>query len=103
VPDSLLYSGTLTPRSQNVLSSLHVPWVLVIFAAVLLARILMAASLQRRLTGERTALSHGWFVLLKDFLGIAIWAAAFLGDTIDWGGTKLRLTRGGKLTAVQME
>jgi ceramide glucosyltransferase len=103
VPDSLLYNGTLSPRIQNALSPLHVPWVLVAFAAILGSRILIVASLQQRLTHERGARHDSWFVPMKDVLGVAIWAAAFLGNTIEWRGTKMRLTRAGKLVPVQTE
>ena len=103
VPDSLLYGGTLSPRMQNALSPIHVPWVLVAFAVVLGVRVVIAASLQQRLHGACGARRQGWFVLLKDFLGVAIWAAAFLGNTIEWRGTKMRLTHGGKLEPLEMD
>jgi ceramide glucosyltransferase len=103
VPDSLLYNGTLSPRLQNALSPLHVPWVLVIFAVVLGTRILIVTSLQQRFTRERGDRRDGWFILVKDFLGVAIWAAAFLGNTILWRGRKMRLTRGGTLVPSQRE
>jgi len=97
VPDSLLYNGTLSPRMQNTLSPLHVPWVLAVFIVMLLVRIMVAASLQQRLTQERGARHHWWFVPMKDFLGVAIWATAFLGNTIEWRGISMRLVSGGRL------
>lgn len=97
VPDSFLYSNTLSPRLQNTLSPIHVPWVLAAFVTVLVVRILIAASLQRRLTNQPGALRQWWFVPMKDFLGVALWAAAFLGNTIEWSGRKFRLTTGGRL------
>ncbi len=100
VPEAWLYGGALPPRLQHALAPLQVPWVLLAFAVVLATRLLLAASLQQRLTQERGARGQSWFVLLKDFLGVAIWAAAFLGNTIEWGGQKMRLARGGRLRPV---
>lgn len=96
VPDSLLYGQTLTPGLRSALAPLHVPWVLVIFLAVLAARVFIAAELQRRLTRAPRA-SRWWLVVAKDFLSVATWAAAFIGNTIEWRGSKFRLTRGGRL------
>jgi ceramide glucosyltransferase len=96
LPDSLLHEQVLSLRWQSLLAPLHVPWVLVIFAAVLAMRAGIASHLQRRLTRKPRA--AGWTVVVaKDFLGVAVWAAAFLGNTIEWRGTKFRLTRGGRL------
>ncbi len=96
VPDSFLYAQALSPSLQSVLAPLHVPWVLVIFLALLAARVFIAAELQRRLTRQPRA-SRWWYVVTKDFLSVAVWAAAFLGNTIEWRGRKFRLTRGGRL------
>ena len=63
----------------------------------LLVRILVAQSLQRRLTPERKLVSPAWLVLLKDVLGAAIWLNAFAGDTVEWRGRKLKLRRDGTL------
>lgn len=95
VPDSLLYGHALPPHLQSALAPLHVPWGLVIFLGVLAARVFLAAELQRRLT--RKPASRWWLVVAKDFLGVAIWTAAFIGNTIEWRGRKFRLTRGGRL------
>lgn len=96
VPDSLLYGQALTPSLKSAFAPLHVPWVLVIFLTVLAARVFIAAKLQQRLTRKPCA-SRWWLVVAKDFLSVAIWAAAFLGNTIEWRGRKFRLTSGGRL------
>ncbi|HEY0552066.1 MAG TPA: glycosyltransferase [Verrucomicrobiae bacterium] len=96
VSDSLLYSGALTPGLQRVLAPLHVPWVLVIFLAVLTARVFIVAELQQRLTRTPRA-SRWWLVFTKDVLGVAVWAMAFMGNNIEWRGGKFRLNRGGRL------
>jgi hypothetical protein len=66
--------------------------------AALLFRSGSALLLQRRLTG-RTDHYPWWFLPpLKDFFAAAIWAAAFLGNTVKWRGRRYRVNRGGKLT-----
>jgi ceramide glucosyltransferase len=96
VPDSVLYGQALTPQLQSALAPLHVPCVLVIFLTVIAARVFIAAELQRRLT-RKPGTSRWWLVVAKDFLGVAVWTAAFLGNTIEWRGRKFRLTSGGRL------
>ena len=98
VPDSLLYSRALPHEMQNALTLLRVPWVLVILLAVLVTRVLLTAALIERLTRERGALRYWWLVPARDFLQFGLWAAAFLGHTVEWRGKKFRLTRDGQLT-----
>jgi ceramide glucosyltransferase len=38
-----------------------------------------------------------WLVPLRDFLSFALWCYAFVGNTFEWRGRKLKLTRDGKL------
>lgn len=96
VPDPILY-GSLSARMQNSLALIYVPWVLVIFLGVLVARVLIAGALQRRLTQKAGAIRYWWLVPAKDFLGATVWAVAFLGNTVEWRGKKFRLASGGKL------
>jgi ceramide glucosyltransferase len=98
VSDSFLYSHALSPRMQAALAPIHVPWVLVAFAVVLVTRIGIAVTLQRRLTQSRSdAQRYWWLVPARDFLGVAVWAASFPGNTIEWRGKKFRLARDGRL------
>jgi ceramide glucosyltransferase len=97
VPDALLYSRAFPHEMQNALALWRVPWVLVVFFTVLVTRVLLAAALQERLTQERGALRYWWLVPAKDFLQTALWAASFLGRTVEWGGRIFRLTRDGRM------
>jgi hypothetical protein len=38
-----------------------------------------------------------WLVPVKDLLQAAIWAGAFLGNTVEWRGQKMHLRRDGTL------
>ena len=97
VPESLLYSRAFPAEMQKAFALLGVPWVLVVFFTVLVTRVLLAATLQERFTQERGALRYWWLVPAKDFLQTGLWAASFLGNTVEWGGKKFRLTRDGRL------
>lgn len=57
-----------------------------------------------------TAVTAGWFVLrsrdvlrlwwlipLRDWFGSAVWAAGMFGNTVEWGGEKLRLDGEGRI------
>jgi ceramide glucosyltransferase len=65
--------------------------------ALLLARIVLAQNLQRRLTPERDLVSPLWLVPVKDLLQAAIWFCAFAGSTVEWRGRKMKLRRDGTL------
>jgi ceramide glucosyltransferase len=65
--------------------------------ALLLARIVLAKNLQRRLTPERDLVSPLWLVPVKDLLQAAIWFCAFAGNTVEWRGRKMKLRRDGTL------
>jgi len=73
------------------------PWLPLLAAAVLLIRILLAQNLQRRFTPGRWLVSPFWLVPVKDLLHTAVWAGAFLGNTVEWRGQKMRLRREGTL------
>ena len=69
--------------------------------ALLLLRIVLAQNLQRRFTPERKLISPFWLVPVKDWLNAAVWLAAFLGNTIEWRGRKLKLRRDGTLAVLR--
>jgi ceramide glucosyltransferase len=66
-------------------------------AALLALRAYLAAVLYRRLRRGLTGHAAPWRVWLKDLLGVALWATAFLGDQIVWRGTRFRVLRDGRL------
>jgi ceramide glucosyltransferase len=67
--------------------------------ALLLLRIVLAQNLQRRFTPERDLVSPAWLVPVKDLLQAALWLGAFLGNTVEWRGRKMKLRRDGTLEA----
>ena len=72
-------------------------WIPVTAAACLAIRIVLAQNLQRRLTRSGGNLAPPWLVPVKDLQQVAIWAGAFLGNTVEWRGQKKRLRRDGTL------
>jgi hypothetical protein len=60
-------------------------------------RVLTAANLQHRLTGNPPPYAGGWLVPIKDLLQAAIWLLAFMGHRIEWRGQRMRLRRDGTL------
>jgi ceramide glucosyltransferase len=65
----------------------------------LLTRILFAQDLQRRFTPDRKLVSPAWLVPVKDLSHVAIWFAAFAGNTVEWRGRRMKLRRDGTLLA----
>jgi ceramide glucosyltransferase len=60
-------------------------------------RIASAITLHRRLSPRTASWRDDWLVVLKDLLGAALWAGAFLGQTVAWRGQDFRIATGGKL------
>jgi ceramide glucosyltransferase len=81
-----------------ILVGVDVTWIAV--AVCLFTRILTALILQGRLTQTSMRLADFWLVPVKDLLGAAIWALAFLGRTVEWRGLRYRVLRGGKLAEI---
>lgn len=71
------------------------PLVLGFSMGVMLLRMIMAADLDRKLSG-RSTVPPGW-ILLKDVLQAGVWFAAFAGNTVEWRGERYRLARDGTI------
>jgi ceramide glucosyltransferase len=67
-------------------------------AGCLLIRTTLSASLQRRLTRRQAGLRNILMTPVKDLLQVMIWAAAFLGNRIEWRGRRLIVNARGHLT-----
>lgn len=70
---------------------------LLIGLAAILLRMFIASSLAVRLTRLKIYRDLCWIVPIKDLLHVGIWLGAFLGNTVEWGGKKFRITREGRL------
>ena len=67
---------------------------------LLLTRIVVAQNLQRRFTPDRRLVSPFWLIPVKDLLSAAIWLVAFLGNTVEWRGRRMKVRPDGNLVAV---
>lgn len=96
---SILANATLWPLLWLVTacSFQYAPVVVLTAAGCILGRILMAWHLQRRFTPDRRLVSPHWLVPVKDLLHFFVWLNAFLGNTVEWRGQRLRLRRDGTL------
>ena len=96
---SILSNATLWPLlwliASPVLSKTFCLPLLAI--ACLLIRMGLAQNLQRRFMQSRDNLAPAWLVPVKDLLQAAVWLGAFLGNTVEWRGQKMRLWRDGTL------
>jgi ceramide glucosyltransferase len=69
----------------------------ILAVAFLLCRMLVALDLQSRLTQTNRIIRNFWLIPVKDLLQTVIWAAAFLGNRIEWRGDRYRLRRNGTM------
>jgi ceramide glucosyltransferase len=67
--------------------------------ACLLIRIALAQNLQRRFVPSPDRTAPFWLVPVKDLLQAGVWLGAFLGNTVEWRGQRMRLRRDGTLVA----
>ena len=98
---SILSNATLWPLLWLIASlvwskTLCAPLIAVV---CLLIRIVLAQNLQRRFMQSSDNIAPPWLVPVKDLQQAAIWAGAFLGNTVEWRGQKMRLRRDGTLIA----
>jgi ceramide glucosyltransferase len=98
---SILSNATLWPLLWLVAAlvlakTFYLPLLAIAF---LFARIALAQNLQHRFTPSGDNLAPPWLVPMKDLLHAAVWAGAFLGNTVEWRGQKMRLRRDGTLAA----
>ena len=96
---SILSNATLWPLlwliASLVLSKTFcVPLIAI---ALLLIRIVIAQNLQRRFAQLHDNIAPFWLVPVKDLLQAAIWVGAFLGNTVEWRGQRMKLCRDGTL------
>lgn len=60
-------------------------------------RLIMAWVVGARTLKDPVAKKFLWLVPLRDLISFALWCYSFFGDTFEWRGRRLRLTRGGLL------
>ena len=74
-----------------------IPWAFLLLLLGVAVRLITAFGLQARLNQSFRHWTYFWLVPIKDILNALIWALAFLGNAVEWGGKRYRVRRGGKL------
>jgi ceramide glucosyltransferase len=95
---SILANGTLWPLLWVAISGPWASgpaWATPVGLAALLFRAASAWDQQRRLGGTHRA--PWWMPWFKDLAQLPLWAAAFLGNTVEWRGERYRVSRDGRL------
>lgn len=99
-PGGYLASGVTLPFPTVLLAFLVAPdYQVALSAAVLLytVRLGVATLFSRRVTGDNLLPRWLWLIPLRDMLAFVIWALSFLGNRVEWRGSRFRLRPGGKL------
>ncbi|NJM70739.1 MAG: glycosyltransferase [Scytonema sp. RU_4_4] len=63
-------------------------------------RLIMAWVVGVRSLKDPIARKFLWLVPLRDLISFVLWCYSFVGDTFEWRGRRLRLTKGGKLVEI---
>jgi ceramide glucosyltransferase len=97
---SILSNVTLWSLVWGAESLARLPaWEAIPAAALVLLRMLIARDLQRRLT-PGGLVSPLWLVPVKDVLQFGVWFAAFVGNTVEWRGRRMKVQNDGTLVAL---
>ena len=99
---SILSNATLWPMLWAVISIAAATtfWAPMTALVFLVLRIVLAQKLQRRFTPDGRLISPFWLVPVKDLLQMAIWLGAFIGNTVEWRGRKMKLSHDGTLKEI---
>jgi ceramide glucosyltransferase len=68
-----------------------------------LARLAMGWVIGARYLKDQAAKKFLWLIPLRDLISFALWCFSFVENTIDWRGQHFRITKGGKLLALDRE
>jgi ceramide glucosyltransferase len=97
---SILGNATIWPLLWLLLG--NKVWAGLFLAVALLFRVLTAARQQKRLTQSNAYAAYWWLTPVKDLWEVMIWAAAFWGNHIEWGGERYRILEGGRLLKIKV-
>jgi ceramide glucosyltransferase len=99
LPDLSVKAGQITDYGffQTSGMGIGIPCGMIVASALLLIRIVLAHNLQCRFTPGRKLVSPFWLVPVKDLLQVALWFGAFLGNTVEWRGQRMKLRSDGTL------
>jgi ceramide glucosyltransferase len=99
-PGGYLVSGITLPFPAALLAALIAPdFAIALSAAALLyaVRLSVTTIFSRRFIGDGLLPRWLWLIPLRDMLSFFTWALSFLGNRVEWRGSRFRLRPGGKL------
>ncbi len=68
--------------------------------AIVAARMSMALAAGWLVLRSPDVLKLLWLVPVRDLFGVAVWVAGLFGNTVDWGGVRLRLDKDGRISRI---
>jgi ceramide glucosyltransferase len=74
-------------------------WIVIVITWMI--RLVMAYVVGVKILNDSVAKRFLWLVPLRDLISFGIWVYSFAGNTIEWRGRRLKLTKGGKLVPIQ--
>lgn len=93
---SILSNGSIASFAWLALAlRFHAPFTLPVL--LLIGRAAIASLLYQRMRQGLPGWLPPWRVWIKDLLGAVLWAAAFLGNTVEWRGTRFKVHSDGTL------
>jgi len=96
---SILSNGSIWATGALALALVggRSPWP---WAVLLLVRAIVAAALHRRMCPDLPLGLGILWIWPKDLAAAVVWAAAFVGNTVEWRGRRFRVRHGGTLAEV---
>jgi len=91
------YYGYLATQASfwSVVAALAGHWWIAF--ATITARLAAGVVTGRIVLGDAQVLRYWYLIPFRDLWGFAVWLAGLTGDTVEWRGTKLRLSPDGKI------
>lgn len=102
-PGGYLASGITLPFPAALLAALLAPTIPLALAAIGLlyaVRLSVCTLFSSTLVGDKLLPGWLWLIPLRDMLSFFSWALAFLGNRVEWRGSRFMLRPGGKLEEV---
>ncbi len=99
-PGGYLASGITLPFLAVLLVTMVAPTLQQALLAISLlyaTRLSVTTIYSRYLTGDNLLPHWLWLIPLRDMLGFFTWALAFMGNKVEWRGSRFRLKPGGKI------
>jgi ceramide glucosyltransferase len=102
-PGGYLASGITLPIPAVMLALLTAPSTTFALAAIALLyslRLAVSTAFSRRFVGDDLFPRWLWLLPLRDLLSFVCWTLSFLGNRVEWRGSRFVLKPGGKIEEI---